>query len=242
MSQGKDAFLEQVRTEAQRPSEISLLALDLERLRRDFSRNPWVSQTTKVVASFPNKVRIELQYREPTAFATVKGKAIYLDSEGFVLPTNELVLNRAGVLFAIEVKDVPNGLRPGFPWGLPELPNGETEPDKRVRAAAQLAGFLKHAGVNSPAQAASLHVVAIHPEHPRGLFVQLSKQVMVLWGEAPGQEPKGRPSAMEKWEILRDWVEHGGPASLNLSEGEYAVFSTKTLLIHQPRRGESSRG
>lgn len=230
---GASGLLEAIRTSAHRPETESIATLDLERLSQDIAANPWVAKVNHADKRFPNRVRVKVEYREPVAVAKTPQGPVYLDAIGVVLPAAELAPKRSGPLFLLQVGEAIPPLRAGVRWGMAPMPDGETAPDSRITSACELAKALKSLGANRPERDSRLQVVALHPHHPSGLFVELGGEIMVLWGKTAGA-----PEAIkQKWEILEDWVDHGGPATLVRRRKEYLEFRGKALVIHRPKSG-----
>jgi hypothetical protein len=230
---GKEGLLERVRVASKRPKTASILTTDPEGLRRDFQlHSPWVEEVERVELKYPKRVIVRPKYREPAAFASIKGNIpIYLDSNGVILPTDELNLGASGVLPPIYGLENPSSTAPGVVWSKRAGRDDYARPNPRAVAAARLAKFLKDRQ-NPPLGSGRKprRVEFIHAQYPAGLFVQLTGKIMVLWGDAPGSERPGTPSGEKKWAILRDWIEHDGPETLR--PGDYVEFSAQSILVH----------
>ncbi len=230
---GKEGLLERVRTASKRPKSASILTTDPENLRRDFQlHSPWIEEVERVELKYPRRVIVRLKYREPAAVASIKGNIpVYLDSNGVILPTDELNLGASGVLPPIYGLEAPSSTAPGVVWSKRTERDDYSKPNPRAVAAARLAKFLKDRQ-NPPLGSGRKprRVEFIHAQYPAGLFVQLTGKIMVLWGDAPGSERPGTPSGEKKWAILRDWIEHDGPETLRT--GDYVEFSAQSILVH----------
>lgn len=230
---GKEGLLERVRVAAKRPKTASILTTDPEGLRRDFQlHSPWIEEVERVELKYPKRVIVRPKYREPAAVASIKVNVpIYLDSNGVILPTDELNLGASGVLPPIYGLENPSSTAPGVVWSKRAERDDYARPNPRAVAAARLAKFLKDRQ-NPPLGSGRKprRVEFIHAQYPAGLFVQLTGKIMVLWGDAPGSERPGTPSGEKKWAILRDWIEHDGPETLR--PGDYVEFSAQSILVH----------
>lgn len=230
---GKEGLLERVRIASKRPKSASILSIDPENLRRDFQlHSPWIEEVERVELKYPRRVIVRLKYREPAAVAPIKGNIpVYLDSNGVILPTDELNLGASGVLPPIYGLEAPSSTAPGVVWSKRTERDDYAKPNPRAVSAARLAKFLKDRQ-NPPLGTGRKprRVEFIHAQYPAGLFVQLTGKIMVLWGDAPGSERPGTPSGESKWAILRDWIEHDGPETLR--PGDYVEFSAQSILVH----------
>jgi hypothetical protein len=57
--------------------------------------------------------------------------------------------------------------------------------------------------------------VAVFSDRDDGaLWIRGEDKTWIRWGEAPGAEAPGRPTAAEKWEMLRDWARHHVPSGV----------------------------
>ena len=65
--------------------------------------------------------------------------------------------------------------------------------------------------------------------HPFGLYVWNAERVAIWWGDAPGDEPPGKPNAKQKWAMLRRWresIDHQ-----RLPEGDYLAFNPTEVCL-----------
>lgn len=81
-------------------------------------------------------------------------------------------------------------------------------------------------------------MLAVFPtDEQRGLFIQTTENIIIHWGEAPGSETAKKPTAKEKWEMLKKWAT---TASVRLlPEGDYWAFSRGELQpvkTHPPQK------
>ena len=72
----------------------------------------------------------------------------------------------------------------------------------------------------------------------RGLFVVNAEGATICWGERPGDERPGQPSAEEKWAILVAW-DKTTPARF-LVEGDFWAFSKEGAQVCLCSRHEAS--
>ena len=73
-------------SELQQPGR-NLMRLDLDRLRRSLELIPWV-KTVVVRRVLPDKLMIDIEEREPVAFARVAHETLLIDGEGILLENN----------------------------------------------------------------------------------------------------------------------------------------------------------
>lgn len=113
--------------------KISLLdSAAAKKIAAALSANPMVKRVGRVERSLPNRIRAEVELREPAAFV-LRGRSYYLvDTEGTRLPGQYASRSAAGVdrLMIVSVKTSPP-------------PAGKVWDDPAVVEAAKLAAFLK---------------------------------------------------------------------------------------------------
>lgn len=203
---GASAFLEGVRRTANEPEVLSTLDLDPGRIERAFKLSPWVEEV-ETVAFPPRRVVVRLVYNEPAAVVRVGGgDQVLLDRSGRILPLEDVDTDRLGRPIQITGEGVvaPAPSRIGLVWRTesPDHPE-RAEVDRSILQAAKLAGFFNAPDRKREAESTSaLRMLVIAANDPRGLFVQSADNVMILWGEAPGEEKPDEPQADEKWRTL----------------------------------------
>ena len=97
--------------ELQQPDR-NLMRLDLDRLRRSLELIPWV-KTVVVRRVLPDKLMIDIEEREPVAFARVAQGTLLIDGEGILLENNPENLSQSDfpVILGMESGYVPEVLR-----------------------------------------------------------------------------------------------------------------------------------
>lgn len=97
--------------ELQQPDR-NLMRLDLDRLRRSLELIPWV-KTVVVRRVLPDKLMIDIEEREPVAFARVAQGTLLIDGEGILLENNPENLSQPDfpVILGMESGYVPEVLR-----------------------------------------------------------------------------------------------------------------------------------
>ena len=215
---GSRVFLDGVRKAAQRPDEpFSYLDADLAELGREFRLYCWVKRFVHAEKHAPNRIIVRLEYRTPVARATIVGKAlgVPLDEDAVILLDEDIDEEKVGPLIRIERLEPPFEPRPGRVWAYEESSTEHDRGGEGVLAAARLASFLKLASAReSTSIPAAMRPVAIHVargEKKNFLFLENAERTMILWGEAPGLESPGRPTAQQKWEDLRAWIKRRPP-------------------------------
>ena len=88
------------------------MRLDLDRLRRSLELIPWV-KTVVVRRVLPDKLMIDIEEREPVAFARVAQGTLLIDGEGILLENNPENLSQSDfpVILGMESGYVPEVLR-----------------------------------------------------------------------------------------------------------------------------------
>jgi hypothetical protein len=232
---GSAAFLERVRKSAGEPEQISLLEKTPDRLARAFKIDPWVEKVERVTYS-PGRISVALEYREPAAVVYLQdGQQQVIDDEGRILPVDDLDLEslERPVKITGEELAAPADSRAGVVWKRKGSGGAMDEADARIVAAARLAGFLRRRDRAREAQdSPALRVIEIIVSNQKafplvGLFVLNDQNAEICWGEAPGAEQPGQPTADDKWRMLADWRE---PAdSRSLAAGDYWRFARNGL-------------
>jgi cell division protein FtsQ len=97
--------------ELQQPDR-NLMRLDLDRLRHSLELIPWV-KTVVVRRVLPDKLMIDIEEREPVAFARVAQGTLLIDGEGILLENNPENLSQPDfpVILGMESGYVPEVLR-----------------------------------------------------------------------------------------------------------------------------------
>ncbi len=199
---GPAGLLEQVRKRAKRPESLSVPAEDAEEIRTDFKHSPWVARADRVAKLTPNRLRVQLVYREPVA--RIRSTGAYVDAMNVVLPAHEIDVKEVGTLFWIIDEDNLSRIKEGSDKGLvPRLVPGQEHPGVNLRNAALLAGFLKRQMMQLDLKDNPARPVSIHSEH---LYVETADRSLLFWGDPPGSEKPGAPTAPEKWAIFGRWA------------------------------------
>ncbi len=216
---GATAFLRQVREQCKEAEVLPLLALEPQRIDRDFRLFPWVEDVLRVEYP-PGGVAVSLVYKQPVAVIPFpRGEFVVLDRHGVILPLGDIDLEKLGPLITITGAglDQPSPAnRPGLPWksSAPELEGPRLA--RSVATAALLAGFFQHPDRTAQAALApALRIKAIVITDPRGLFVLTVEGAMIFWGEGPGSETSGNLSAEEKWNLMTRWAATVSPRVLS---------------------------
>jgi hypothetical protein len=237
---GAKQFLEQVREEAGQPARFSVLDLDLTKLRLAFKRSSWVRKAS-VTRANPNRVIIQLEYREPVARADIdpKGtKFCLIDRDAVILNQAEVNLENVVTLRLTKGRPAENvppfDARFGESWKTPSGPNGLPEIDERIQAGAKLADWLRKEVARDRAGQPWL-VPTVVVQSAQRLWLQFGTSVLIAWGPPPtGEEPPAE-SVATKWKILRnsgslpDWVEHDTEST----PSRYFEFRDGKLGIHR---------
>lgn len=238
---GAPAFLERVRQTANEPEVLSLLELEPGRIERAFKLFPWV-KTVESIAFPPRTIEVRLAYNEPAAVVQIGTvDQVVLDRRAIVLPVEDIDTAKVGRTILINGRGIvaPPSNRLGLIWKTetpdrPEL----AQVDRYVVQAAKLAGFLLKPQRQREAESApSLRILAIIASgsmNERWLFIQNAENVLILWGEAPGDERPGDPSAEEKWRILVDKAKAKAIEPQN--KPGYWVFSNADLRYRESVR------
>jgi hypothetical protein len=227
---GAQAFLRQVRDNVKESEVLPVMDLETERIDRAFRRFPWVDDVTRVEYP-PHGITVHLVYKQPVAMIPfAPGQHVILDRKATVLPEEDIDARNLGPLIKIDPKllEPASDNQPGLAWKS-SAPGAEGPRLERcVLGAATLAGFFQEPErVREAASVPALRVLAIVATDRRGFFVQNAEGAMIYWGEAPGSEASGNPSAQEKWEVLKKWAK--APANRLLPGRDFWKFSGADL-------------
>lgn len=241
---GKDALLEGVRKSAGEPETISMLQVSPERLALSFKKYAWVEGVK--VSYMPGQIDVVLRYRQPVAWVQLSSSdQIVIDEKGNILPTEDVNVSPGTLIKVIGPGlTAPADRQPGVVWKVRDG-SGLERNDERIVAAARMASFLLQEPQKSDAQrsnALRIRVINVADLSGRGLFIFNDEDIAVLWGKAPGDEPPGKPTAAEKWDMLRRWQET--EKARFLAEGDFWAFSNDRLrhvcppkhVRHQPTK------
>ena len=221
---GRLKILEEVRSEAKYPDQLSLLDLDLIQLRKDFQRYPWVEEVSWVERSY-KKLSVHLAYRKPRAIVLSSRSGVWstvIDEEAVPLPPEGIDFQERdpkfwprGLAFPlIEIRTVDYTVPPkvGVPWKRPGPVDAIEQVDPEILGAARLATFLqmKRESASKGPPAPDFPVIRL-PEHPGGSYIlEDSGLNRVFWGKAPGDERPGESTSEERWKMLLDYLtKHG---------------------------------
>jgi hypothetical protein len=233
---GTRAFLRQVRESSNEGEALSLMDVDLARLKLDFKLSPWVAEVTRIEHQ-PEAILVDLVYRQPVASIPYPGgKRVYLDREGCMLPTEDIIQEKARPLIQISRQGLTpsDENQPGKVWRVdPTTTDSAARLDARVLGAARLAGFLRDQA-SDPDLPASLQIVAMNATNPRGIFLQTAETVMILWGEPPDGTPAGWEIVRDRWRALEKWAKN--PESKKLPSGDYWEISGNELRHIETRK------
>jgi hypothetical protein len=232
---GKDALLEGVRKSAGEPETISVLQVSPERLAMSFKKYAWVEGVK--VSYAPGQIEVELRYHQPVAWVQLSSTdQIVIDEKGDILPAENVDVPKLGATIKVTGRGLsaPSDRRPGVVWKVRDETRLE-KVDERISAAAKLASFLLHEPQHGDAQrsnALRVHDIIVTEFSGRGLFVITAENVEICWGDAPGDEPTGHPTAAEKWDMLRRWEQTEPTRSLVV--GDYWAFSSDGVRHEGP--------
>lgn len=216
MKSGSRWLLERVQDRFGGDDALPVLSVDLDRLRDAFRVCPWVEDVQAIERKFPNRLIVHLRYREPVAFIRLNAATVYLDKDGVVLPEDDVDPNQGALLRLVFLE--PLDAVPGLPLQARLTIAGSSEeplPAQRIQEAARLAQFLKPRRDPSSPAAARFVIQHLAPLGSRRLCLYIGEGIWVNWGETPGSEPAGTPTAEEKWVMLEDWVDRHGVAPLD---------------------------
>ena len=196
-----DDVKQQVLRDASLDHPLSILDADLnEQLRRAFTAHPWVARVERIQKFHPARVEIALVYRQPAAVVSQSTVRLPVDSVGVLLPVENFSssdLDRLPTIHGIASRPIA---RAGNPWG-----------DARVEGAAVIAAAfaedwheLKLAEI-VPSQG------TVNGSRDQFAFELVSAAgTRIPWGRQALVDLPGEPTAAEKVERLKQYVERYG--------------------------------
>jgi hypothetical protein len=183
-----------VKAEAIRDGSLSKMDLRdrtlLERIRRAFAVHNWVAEVKQVRKSYPAKVEVDLEYRQPVALVEVayrgRPELLLIDRQAVLLPSPSE---------AFAARNLPEMLRIDAGDTAPVGPYGTDWGSPRVTAAAKIAA----AWTNQWKLLGLYRIVVSEDTNGRVSYeVQTRNGGRLLWGNPPGQETSGEPKPAEK--------------------------------------------
>lgn len=226
---GTTGLLERVRRKSNRPETLKSIGIDLSQLGGDFALgSPWIERVRAArVVGHPPIIEIELDYRRPIAFIN-QATTVVLDHDAVVLPNDDLDLSALPPL--IEIRRFQGGIDSPLP-GLSFTKPGSDEA-AALAAALKLAEFVQQqqAQTNHEDKESRVQIVDL-ANGPRWLSLHTADRHRISWGEAPGAESPGRPTAPQKWTWWTTWRKSN---SLTPDERErrFLSFSRTGIEIH----------
>ncbi|MGC4006709.1 MAG: TIM barrel protein [Pirellulales bacterium] len=204
---------------------LSTLDSDLpEKLRRAFSLHPWIREVQGVTIDYPAAARIEVEYRRPIAMVEVARGLLPIDAQGVLLPPRDFDHRD-------DVRDYP---RIVGALGGPTAAVGTVWKDDVVAAGAALARLLSP--IWSSGKFARLRWLDDSQDLSRVtryFLLETRDGGLLIWGQAPGREHVGEPSAADKAAALQAWVAAPGgidavakAASIDLRDRRHMAATT----------------
>jgi cell division septal protein FtsQ len=202
---------DQVRSVPPSTGNISLLDANATRkVASTLSANPWIKKVKSVIRDFPNRVRAEVELRDPAAFVLRAGRFYLVDSEGVRLPGEYGSMNEAGLDLPMIVYVRSSPPAAGMAWDDPAVVEG-----------AKVAALLKQ---NSDVVKAA-RIVAIDSSNiggrrtPRESEITLitADRTQIFWGRGVNYSGATELPAAKKMENLRAVIRREG----SLADKEY---------------------
>ncbi|MBK9383499.1 MAG: hypothetical protein IPN34_01550 [Planctomycetes bacterium] len=190
---------------------------DLDIVREEIARVPWVKRVDEIERRFPDRLYVRLEARKPVARVNHGDRAEWVDEEGVLLPPpsskDEEALRRLGLLPSIQASKKPGGVKlPEIPLTPPAPAYGAVVRDARFRAACATAAQLAELGLSARLPAWRLAWIDSTEFDPQRRAPQRSEEVppseVVLYFLPVSAE---RQSVKDETVTLR--VEWGEPAA-----------------------------
>ncbi|MDE2665718.1 MAG: FtsQ-type POTRA domain-containing protein [Acidobacteriota bacterium] len=151
----------------------NLVRFDLDRLRRNLELIPWV-KTVVVRRVLPDKLIVDIEERQPVAFARVGQETLLIDEEGTLLENNPEQLSQADFPVIL-------GMESGF---TPEILRRNRE---RIELYLQLIGALNRGGAGL-----SRDLSEVHLQDPGNVSVILDGDTVLVYLGRGGFQTKFR--------------------------------------------------
>lgn len=171
-------------------SGLSIREEDLTlRVAEAFRVHSWVAKVKRVSKKHPDRVVVQLEYREPVAMVEVRDGLYPIDIHGVLLPTADFSAEAARKYPRVAAADATPMSPPGAPWGDERIHDGAI-------IAAALGPYWEQLGL--------YRILAFDgitdARGRRGIVFRLStrKRTMIIWGHAPGKESPAEPPAEKK--------------------------------------------
>jgi hypothetical protein len=176
----REEFLGEVEYLSDFHSRVSLLDDAMpQQLQEAFLRHGWV-ESARILNGPGRKIVAELTFRTPVLAVQFANGVRVVDAKGLLLPRSAAV---DGLPILSEAK--PPSSAAGKPWG-----------DLRVEAAARVAAALH------PHQSMLKLMVFRYEDGRLALRRRVDSWPCMIWGQPPGEEAEGEPSAKVKVERL----------------------------------------
>lgn len=180
-----------------------------ERIAAAFYTHPWIANVRSVRKTYPARIQVDVEYREPVAMVKGFGGFYPIDRHGVLLPPEDFTVADIERYPVIErVSSVPAGGL-GQPWG-----------DPVVHGAAELASVLLQPGPDAEPRWNQFGLQAVLV--PRRVALtdeadQLEYQLRtkggseILWGRSPSTVHPGELAVDQKIQRLADYAhDYGG--------------------------------
>lgn len=191
------------------------------RLAEAFQFHPWVRSVGTITKQAPKQLFVELSYRKPLASVEVRAETgetalLPVDADGVRLPERDLS--------SVELRYLPRIL------GVDSRPSLRGEPwlDTRVQGAVAIVAGLGSAWTElSLVDIAASRMPEIRGDQRYYTYELLtSGQTRIVWGAAPGAEPRDESPLQVKLGRLQNYVRQHGP-----------LDSLRTTAVIDVRRG-----
>jgi len=174
--------------------ELNLLDPQLtEKVGRAFALHSWVASVVQVRKSYPARITVDLNYRQPVAMVEVSSSTgpglLFVDAHGYLLPSDDFALRQTQDFLRISAAHTaPAGVY-GTAWG-----------DVRIEQAAGLAQFL--ASHWKALKLYRIHAVEL-PGNNLVFELETKEGKRIRWGHPPGLERSPERMAEEKLRFLQ---------------------------------------
>ncbi|TWT63868.1 cell division protein FtsQ/DivIB [Rubinisphaera italica] len=191
---------------------FSILEPDLaERIGHAFEESPWVRKVIQVRLQYPNRIDLELEYRQPVALVQLQQGFYPVDRDGILLPSMDFSVKQLDGYPVIEgIESVPRGTA-GNHWG-----------DLSVWGATRLAEMFLAESENGSLWdryqfvkirvdgRAAAQAQTVEELHQVAYRLITKKGSEVIWGVAPEVPDPTEPNAETKMKRLEMYLRDFG--------------------------------
>lgn len=221
---GRQEFLNLVPELNQPGKGLSALEFEPDEIARRLRLQlPWVEKVESVEIKHPTHVSIRVTFRNPVMSLTLPDKPrVLLDRHGVILPAESVRKDMLDTMieFNYAARLVDQVIKRGgkAPY---DMTQGEVWDDARVTQSLTMAGFLNRQQQSAKSTRQLFRLIdAVTLQD--SMILRTVDGLWIVWGQPPGQEKPGEPTADAKWKMLMTWLDQNG--------GNYQFDTEKSMI------------